>query len=140
MGVESLRGVTTTPFVALAPCVSGESILGPTDVVGRSRPPVWHQVIYVSEVSDNSVLTLGLFVMVKSDAVFGLLIVSVMIKSDAALGLLIPFELSVECSTLLPTGAEHSTSSLLTTSIESAHPFLVHGDSGPPFRVGELGL
>ena len=75
----------TTPFVALAPCVSGESILGPTDVVGRSRPPVWHQVIYVSEVLGNSVFALELFVTVKSDATFGPF-VSV-IKSDAALGL-----------------------------------------------------
>ena len=29
---------------------------------------------------------------------------------------------------------------LLTISIESAHKFLVHGYSGPPFRVGELEL
>ena len=85
-GVVSLRGVTTTPFVALAPCVSGESILGPTDVVDRSKPPVWHQVEYVSEVLDNSALPIELFGMVKSDAALGLF--GFAIKSDATCGLL----------------------------------------------------
>ena len=53
---------------------------------GRSRPPVWHQVIYVSsEVLDNSVFALEPFVMVKSDAAFGLFVF--VSKSDATCGL-----------------------------------------------------
>ena len=46
-------------------------------VVDRSKPPVWHQVEYVSEVLDNSALSLGWFGMVKSDAVSGLFMVAI---------------------------------------------------------------
>ena len=45
---------------------------------------------------------------------------------------------SVESSTYLRTDAEHSTRLLFAIDIESAHPMLVHGDSGPHFRVGVL--
>ena len=61
-----LRGVTTTPFVALAPCNSGENILGPTDASDRSKPPVWHQVAYISEVLGNSVFALELVILFES--------------------------------------------------------------------------
>ena len=49
-------------------------------MVGRSKPPVWHQVAYVSEVLGNLVFALeltimpelGLFVLNKSVVAFGL--------------------------------------------------------------------
>ena len=62
------------------------------------------------------------------------------LESVAALGLFVTLGIGVEYSTGLSTGVEHSTWTLLTIGIESAHPFLVHDDSGPPFRVGELEL
>ena len=56
-------------------------------MVDRSKPPVWHQVEYVSEASDNSALLLESFGMDKSDAALGLFVF--VIKSDATCGLFV---------------------------------------------------
>ena len=87
--------------------------------------------------SFESVFALELILTLES--VFALELL-VLIKSVVALKLYIWIESGAEYSTCLSTDVEHSTLSLLTIGIESAHPFLVHGDSGPPFRVGELEL
>ena len=119
-GAGSLRGVTTDPFVALAPCVSGESILDPTDASDRSKPPVWHQVAYVSDVLGKSVFALELIILFKS--VFALeLVVSfetvfalesfVSFESVFALELFVTLELvfALELFATFKSGVEYST-------------------------------
>ena len=65
LGFMSSQDMTNSSL-APAPCVSGINILDPTDASDRSKPPVWHQVAYASDMLDNSVFALELISLFKS--------------------------------------------------------------------------